>query len=135
MGIHNLTTGCHVIFDEAVFEGHWRNPCFVGYRTISGEIIKDSYGPKTGQHTFTILVDSISGSESEKYKIGQKIRRKGRNVYPLLESVKYPDDYGERQAEKSDRSRQAKQLRETWQYVHNGKIPNENDDLMREIWK
>ena len=115
MGVHNLTTGCRVVFNEAVFEGHWRNSIFAGYRTISGEIIKDSYGPKTGQHTFTILIDSISGSESEKYKVGQKILRKGRNVYPLLTSVKYPDDYEEKQAEKSNRSRQAKQLREAWQ--------------------
>ena len=103
----NLTQGCHVIYDEAVFSGYWKNASFEGYRTVSGTITKDSYGPKTGQHTFTILVDSIEedfgGPEANKYRVGQKIRRKGRNVYPLLKKVTYPENHAALAADKSRR--------------------------------
>ena len=115
MGVHNLTKGCHIVFEEAVFSGHYRNATFNGYRTIGGEIVSDSY-QKNG-HCFTILVDELDGVDASKYKIGQKVRRFGRNIYPNLQSVKYPDDYNEAQEEKSQRSELAKELKEVWREV------------------
>jgi len=99
----NLTKDCHLVFDEAVFSGHWRNASFEGYRTISGTIVKESYGPKTGHHFFTILLDNCEGAESHKYKSGQKIRRRGKNIYPLISSITYPKNHTELAAEKSRR--------------------------------
>lgn len=59
-----------------------RNGCFIKFyslskgRVIEGKVIKESYGEKTGQHTFTI-------EEND-----QKIIVKGRNLYPnLLEHI------------------------------------------------
>lgn len=42
-------------------------------RIIVGEVIKSSYGAKTGQHTFTILEND-----------GSKVLVKGRNIYDRL---------------------------------------------------
>lgn len=121
MSVHNLTKGCHVVFEEAVFSGHFRNSTFEGYRTIGGEIVSDKY-QKNG-HCFTILLDHVSGTDAEKYKVGQKIRRFGRNVYPCLERVKYPDNFKEAQEEKRSRSKAAKELKDAWRWATgNGKF-------------
>ena len=60
-----------------------RNGCFIKFYSISkgkiikGNVIKESYGEKTGQHTFTI-------EECD----GNKIIVKGRNLYPnMLEHI------------------------------------------------
>lgn len=60
-----------------------RNGCFLKFysiskgRIIEGTVIKESYGEKTGQHTFTI-------EECD----GNKIIVKGRNLYPnMLEHI------------------------------------------------
>ena len=106
--IINLTEGCHVVFEEPIFSGHWRNKMLEGYRTLGGEIVAEKY-QKNG-HCFTILLDEVNGSEEEKYKIGQKIRRFARNIYPLLEYVKYP----EAQEDKVSRSEAAEELKEAW---------------------
>jgi hypothetical protein len=60
-----------------------RNGCFLKFyniskgRIIEGNVIKESYGEKTGQHTFTI-------QECD----GNKINIKGRNLYPnILEHI------------------------------------------------
>lgn len=42
-------------------------------RTVQGEVISNSYGEKTNQHTFTIQEDD-----------GTKIRVMGRNLYPNI---------------------------------------------------
>lgn len=104
--IINLTTGCHVVFEEPIFSGHWRNKIFEGYRTLGGKIVAEKY-QKNG-HCFTILLDEVT--EGEKYKIGQKIRRFARNIYPLLEYVKYP----EAEEDKVLRSQAAERLKEAW---------------------
>lgn len=106
--IINLTEGCHVVFEEPIFSGHWRNKMLEGYRTLGGEIVAEKY-QKNG-HCFTILLDEVNGTEEEKYKIGQKIRRFARNIYPLLEYVKYP----EAQEDKVSRSEAAEELKEAW---------------------
>ena len=107
----NLTIGTYVKIKEPVFSGSFRNATYEGDRIISGEIVNESYG-STGQHTFTILAHSITGEDATKYKIGQKIRRKGRNVYPNLLDYRYPEDHDKLAVEKQTRSEAAKIIRE-----------------------
>lgn len=114
----NLTVDCYITFSESVFSGHYRSPNYEGERTISGKIVKESYGSSRGQHTFTILIDEIDGAESSKYKIGQKIRRKGRNVYGGLEKVDYPENYATLAEEKRGRSENARLLRQGYQMAY-----------------
>ena len=104
-----------MVFEEAVFSGHFRNATFVGYLTLGGEIVADKY-QKNG-HCFTILLDQVSGTDAERYKVRQKIRRFGRNVYPCLKQVDYPDNSEEAQEEKRSRSETAKEVKEAWRWV------------------
>jgi len=60
-----------------------RNGCFLKFysiskgRVVEGNVIKESYGEKTGQHTFTIEECN-----------GNKVIVKGRNLYPnVLEHI------------------------------------------------
>ena len=83
----NLTEDCIITFKEPVFVGgsFYRGRCkgakYIGDRTISGKILKESYG-STGQHTFTILVDSCTGENSGQYKKGDKVISKGQLIEP-----------------------------------------------------
>ena len=75
----DVVTGDEIQFTEAVFGGSYRKPRFLGERTISTRVIKDSYGQDKQQHTFTI---EIIHSEGEcPLEPGTKTRRKGRNIY------------------------------------------------------
>ena len=106
----NLTEDCIITFKEPVFVGgsFYRGRCkgakYIGDRTISGKILKESYG-STGQHTFTILVDSCTGENSGQYKKGAKVRRKGRNLYPNVIDLVTPNE------EKYQQLQQQKKLR------------------------
>ena len=60
-----------------------RNGCFLKFYSISkgkvieGNVVKESYGEKTGQHTFTIEECDVN-----------KVIVKGRNLYPnMLEHI------------------------------------------------
>jgi len=66
----DCVVGDEVIFERAVFSGTYKKPIFEGYETIEATILKESYGQKTGQHTFTLKTLS-----------GDTIRIKGRNLY------------------------------------------------------
>lgn len=66
----DCVVGDDVKFERAVFTGSFRNPKFSHNETIEGKIIAESYGEKTQQHTFTILLSD-----------GKKIKIKGRNLY------------------------------------------------------
>jgi len=46
--------GDYVFFEKAVFTGSYRKPKFSHLKKEEGLIIKDSYGAKKQQHTFTI---------------------------------------------------------------------------------
>lgn len=75
----DVVAGDVIRFTENVFSGSYRRPQFEGTRTITGRVVRDSYGDKKQQHTFTIEVfdcEGVSPIES-----GKVIRRKGRNVY------------------------------------------------------
>lgn len=66
----DCVVGDEIRFAKANFSGsHWKPKC-IGFSTVFGKIIKDSYGQKTQQHTFTIELLS-----------GETIRIKGRNLY------------------------------------------------------
>lgn len=86
----DLTKNCKIEFTESVFIGKYPRANFSHERTIIGTIIKDSYGVKTGQHTFSIEVEHSDDSSIAK---GEQIRRKGRNVYPLCRVLNYPDNH------------------------------------------
>jgi len=66
----DAVTGDEVRFERATFSGSFRNAKFAGFERITGKIIRDSYGDKKQQHTFTLLL--LDGS---------KLRIKGRNLY------------------------------------------------------
>lgn len=101
----DLTINCKIEFTEAVFTGNYPNAKFSHDRTIVGLILKESYGAKTAQHTFTILVES---SDDNSISIGDKIRRKGRNVYPKCKVLEYPLDHSELAEDKHERAKTAK---------------------------
>ena len=91
--MNDLTTGCRIRFSEPVFSGSYRNATYLGDRTITGTITKESYGAKTGQHTFTIDVDTVTGERAADIQAKGTIRRKGRNVYRDCETLATPPDY------------------------------------------
>jgi (S)-2-hydroxy-acid oxidase len=75
----DVVVGDTICYTESVWGGSYKNPENLGKRTIIGEIVKDSYGEKKQQHTFTIQVINSYGVKPIQEKL--KIRRKGRNVY------------------------------------------------------
>ena len=101
----DLTTECRIEFTEAVFYGKYPRAKFSHERTIKGLIVKESYGQKSGQHTFTIEVDECDDGE---YGSGDKIRRKGRNVYKDCKVLEYPSDHAELADDKHKRSKEIK---------------------------
>ena len=66
-------------------DGPLRNGCkikWVGYadgKTYNGTIVNNSYGDKTGQHTFTVELYDLSDQSLQKTKLV-----KGRNLYNRL---------------------------------------------------
>jgi hypothetical protein len=75
----DVVVGDTILFTEAVWGGTYQKPENLGTRTIIAEVVKDSYGVKKQQHTFTLSVINSYGVKPIQEKI--KIRRKGRNVY------------------------------------------------------
>ncbi|MBK8584473.1 MAG: hypothetical protein IPN88_03125 [Bacteroidetes bacterium] len=75
----NLLKGQIIEWTEKVFLDHGKNAIFCGERTNTGQIIKESYGDKRGQHTFTILIQASKGYQA--LSVGKNVCRKGRNVY------------------------------------------------------
>ena len=83
--MNDLVQGMKVKFAQPVFGGSWKRPQYLGERIIVATILKDSYGSKRGQHTFTLSVESATGYDSENVK--DQMRIKGRNLYKGLESI------------------------------------------------
>ena len=108
----DLTTGCTIRFTENVYSCNDPNAIYEGERTIEGLIVKESYGAKTGQHTFTIKVSSADGVEAHAVLEKNTIRRKGRNVYPTCSVLAYPPDYQRLRADKHVRGTAARERRE-----------------------
>lgn len=66
----NCVANDEVRFKRAKFTGSWRNAEFSHHEIVEGKITKESYGAKTGQHTFTIKLPN-----------GKKTYIKGTNLY------------------------------------------------------
>ncbi len=84
----NLVTGMKIEISEPVFAGSFRNPKFLGNRQIIGQIVKESYGNKRGQHTFTIDVECAEGMYAEdvlqKRKYGERVAMFIKTWFALL---------------------------------------------------
>lgn len=78
----NLAAGVTIAFTDNIWGGNYKRPEFVGSRIVTAKIIRESYGQKTGQHTFSMQVVSCVGDQP--LSPGAKIRRMGRNVYPTV---------------------------------------------------
>jgi len=104
----NLTVGTVIEFSEGVFGGSYRRPTHLGTRTVTGTIVKESYGQKRGQHTFTIHVKSATGYAADEVLRRGKICRKGRNVYRDCRVISTPENQAELAAEKAARAAEAK---------------------------
>lgn len=113
----DLTTNCKIEFTESVFIGNYPKAKFSHERTITGKVIKESYGSKTGQHTFTILVETC---DDNSYYQGETIRRKGRNVYRKCRVLEYPKNHQELADEKHERAKSVKQSIKDWKDFNNG---------------
>ena len=66
----DVVSGDSVKFKRGIFSGSFKRPKFEGYEDVEGKILKESYGDKTGQHTFTIQTPD-----------GGSFRIMGRNLY------------------------------------------------------
>jgi hypothetical protein len=66
----DVVTGDHIEFERDIWGGTYRNPKHLGTETIQEIILRESYGLKKQQHTFTLL--DYAGNE---------FRIKGRNIY------------------------------------------------------
>ena len=117
----DVVQGDIIRFTESVFSGSYKNPKVEGNRTITGEIMDDSYGANKQQHTFSIRVLECIGLKAEdvlsKAKRSKKgtIRRMGRNVYRQgTERKRWADEFLRQDAieEKHDRGSVARALRE-----------------------
>ena len=112
----NITKGMTIEYTEPVFTGRYPNGKFSHNRKVNAQVLKDSYGQKTGQHTFTLQVISSDDGELD----NEVIRRKGRKVYKDCRVIDYPDDY-KQLAEEKDKRREAAKGR---------KIINNNSNLI-----
>ena len=66
----DAVVGDDVCFERALFGGSFRKPKFLGNETVTGRIVRDSYGSAKQQHTFTIELPN-----------GETTQIKGRNLY------------------------------------------------------
>jgi hypothetical protein len=96
----DITIGTKVEINEPVFHGYPKSRP-AGERKIIGTVLKDSYGAKRGQHTFTIEVEEASGFDAPEAM--QKIRRKGRTLYKNCKVIKYPENHHALKQEKHAR--------------------------------
>lgn len=76
----DVVNGDFVQFTRPVFTGSFRRPKFSHNETVQGLVTAESYGSKTGQHTFTIQ----SGAKF--------LRIKGRNLYRNITRLKWADE-------------------------------------------
>ena len=91
----DVVVGDTIRFTEGVFGGSFRNPKYLGTRTVEAEVTKDSYGEAKQQHTFTLRILASEGYDA--LEAGKTTRRKGRNVYRNGTARKQWDDENARQ--------------------------------------
>jgi hypothetical protein len=59
----DVVVGDTIRWEEAVFTKS-RNPSLLGHRFVCAEVIKDSYGARKQQHTFTVIVLESDGYDA-----------------------------------------------------------------------
>lgn len=106
----NATQGDEIAFVEPVFIGKYPNSKFSHFNMVYGKIINDSYGAKKQQYTFTIETED-----------GDKIRKKGRNVYKYLTLAK-PRDEEERKTSLEDKYKRGEKARKAKRDRKNNKF-------------
>lgn len=107
----DIIMGATIKFTEQVYGGSFKNPKHLGEREITAVVLRDSYGGKRGQHSFTLEVTSATGCNSEEILKKKKIRRMGRNVYPTAIIISEPVNAEELAAEKHARAAAAKEAK------------------------
>ena len=65
----DVVAGDTVRFRRAIFGGSYRRPVFLGHEDIQGVVLRDSYGQRSGQHTFTLKTPD------------RELKIMGRNLY------------------------------------------------------
>jgi hypothetical protein len=127
---NSIVTGDIIIFKEGVFSGSYPKSTFEGYRFNKCKILKESYGSKRGQHTFTLEIIKSEGEDALCEK--DKIRRKGRNIYKDCVKVSESKDFEILQKEKNNRAYAAKMNKyRRWFFEERfDKIP---DDILSEL--
>ena len=104
----DITTGTKIEWSEPVFAGSFRRPKKVGERTITGTVLRESYGAQRGQHTFTIEPEKCTGYDADEVLNKTTIRRKGRNIYNTARVLSKARNHAELAREKHQRAEQAK---------------------------
>ena len=119
---NDMVVGDTILWIEPEFSGGYRNATFTGYSWNIGKIIKDSYGKKSGQHTFTIETPD-----------GYTIRKKGRTLMKEYSGVLKPsEDRQVKLDEKHVRGREAKlSALRRWLNEHDESHPAYDDKLRR----
>lgn len=116
--MNDIVVGDEIEWSEAVwdtFYSSWRRGRSGntpnGQRSIRATVVRESYGPRTGQHTFSLRVVASSGYRAP--GAGETILRKGRNLYGnLVDQVRADDpDRQGRAEEKHRRGEGARQKR------------------------
>lgn len=109
----NLTKDCLIEFTESVFVGKYPKAKYSHDIIIKALIIKESYGEKRGQHTFSL---KVLESDDSDITIGSTIRRKGRNIYKNCTLLETPENHSELSIEKNERGKLAKERKkEIWE--------------------
>jgi len=75
----DIVSGDVIRYTEKVFDYGMKKSIYLGERTNTVEILKDSYGADRMQHTFTVRVVDSEGYQA--LDRGTITRRKGRNLY------------------------------------------------------
>ena len=107
----SIVSGDRIEFTETVFSPCWRNGrrsgVPIGERTIVCDVVRESYGEKTAQHTFTLCVAHSTGKDAPKR--GSTIRRKGRTIYRDFRIISRAPDYIDRARSKHARGQLARE--------------------------
>lgn len=99
----NIVTGTIFSFEEAVFTGTYPKSKFSHNANHTVKVLKESYGGKRGQHSFTLEV-----IESDEKRTGEIFRKMGRNIYPTMKVLKQPENYLQLAESKRKRAEDAK---------------------------
>lgn len=109
----NLVVNQTIIWTEPVFSGSYPKSEYLGERTTKAVIVKDSYGSRRGQHSFSLRVIYSTGVQP--LVAGETYRRLGRNLYKTASVIEQPDNLEELLADKEKRAKEAKERKfYTW---------------------